>query len=42
MEFASCNACNDGTSGGDVVGSFLARLSPFDETDSWKVKEVDD
>jgi hypothetical protein len=40
LEFASCNDCNTGTRGADVVASFLARLSPFDEADNLKIKEA--
>lgn len=31
MEFASCGYCNSGTSAAELVASFFARLSPFDE-----------
>lgn len=28
LEFAACNSCNSGTTGADLVASFLARVSP--------------
>lgn len=40
MEFASCKACNNGTSGSDLVASFLSRLGPFDEPDDWRIREA--
>jgi hypothetical protein len=40
MEFASCNGCNTGTGGADIVASFLARISPFDDADTWRIKEA--
>jgi hypothetical protein len=40
MEFASCSGCNTGTRGADIVASFLARISPFDDADTWRIKEA--
>lgn len=40
MEFASCTACNNGTTAADVVAAFIARVGPFDSSGSWQVREA--
>lgn len=41
LEFATCEACNGGTSGADVVASFFARLRPDDNGEQWHLTELD-
>jgi hypothetical protein len=40
MEFATCAACNNGTSAADLVAGFVSRLRPDDVIDDWEVQEA--
>ncbi|MDX8536545.1 hypothetical protein RFM23_02805 [Mesorhizobium abyssinicae] len=39
MEYPSCEACNNGTSGADSVAAFIARIEPDGAGGSWKAVE---
>lgn len=40
MEYANCKICNNGTSSADLVGSFLARLSAWQDDVKWREREA--
>lgn len=42
MEFASCHACNHGTSAADSVAAYLAKLDKASFDDDWRFKEAQD
>ena len=40
MEFAACEACNNGTRGADAVAAVMARLHPDDGEGTWQAGEI--
>lgn len=40
MEFATCAACNNGTSAADLVASFMARIDPNATRGDWRFQEA--
>ena len=40
MEFACCEACNNGTRAADTVASFIARMNPNGEVSGWEFQEL--
>lgn len=41
MEFATCAACNNGTSSADLVASFFARLGPDSSPVDWRMQDIE-
>ncbi|MCE9651273.1 MAG: hypothetical protein K8R18_16760 [Parvibaculum sp.] len=41
LEFATCAACNNGTSAADLVASFFARLGPDSSPTDWRMRDID-
>lgn len=39
MEYATCEACNNGTKGADVVAAFLSRIGQNGSEDGWEIEE---
>jgi hypothetical protein len=40
MEYAACDACNEGTRGADAVAAVMARIHPENKLGSWQAEEM--